>query len=321
MTATREVIAGRQIPSAIGPYSPAVRAGEYLFVSGQPGVDPRSAEPAGPTFSEQARQAFRNLDAVLRAGGSRPELVVNTTVLVADASAFTELNDFYAEFFPSQPPARMTMQVPLPRGLLFSTHCCGAGGRVPDKVAPRHPSRTTRSALLDRPRLLQSQDTAEVRRRESGHPPGRMQPPLSRSLWRPTNASSARVGQIDTDAFVERCAESGRRLRLDKSHPAPIGGVDAADPQVASACAGVSRTGDPRPGTAEASTEDSVSGFGVAAQRGVRLLAFSPCRGGIVSMCPDLSASRPTRRSATGNRRSEGCATPLRACLSCSRRG
>jgi 2-iminobutanoate/2-iminopropanoate deaminase len=123
MTATREVISGGDVPSGIGPYSPAVRGGDFLFVSGQPGVDPGTAQPAGPTFGEQARQAFRNLDAVLRAGGSRPELVVNTTVLVADASAFAELNELYAEFFPREPPARMTMQVPLPRGLLFSIGC------------------------------------------------------------------------------------------------------------------------------------------------------------------------------------------------------
>ncbi len=60
---------------------------------------------------------------MLRAGGSRPELVVYTTVLVANASDFTELNELYAEFFPSEPPARMTMQVPLPRGLLISIEC------------------------------------------------------------------------------------------------------------------------------------------------------------------------------------------------------
>ncbi len=123
MTTTREVITGPEIPSGIGPYSPAVRAGQFLFVSGQPGVDPGTAQPAGPTFGEQARQAFRNLDAVLRAGGSRPELVVNTTVLVADASDFVELNELYAGFFPAEPPARMTMQVPLPRGLLISIGC------------------------------------------------------------------------------------------------------------------------------------------------------------------------------------------------------
>ncbi len=123
MTTTREVISGADVPTGIGPYSPAVRAGEFLFVSGQPGVDPRTAQPAGPKFREQARQAFRNLDAVLRAGGSRRELVVNTTVLVADAGDFTELNQLYAEFFSTEPPARMTMQVPLPRGLLLSIGC------------------------------------------------------------------------------------------------------------------------------------------------------------------------------------------------------
>jgi 2-iminobutanoate/2-iminopropanoate deaminase len=119
MTVRREVVAGPGVPTGIGPYSPAVRGGDFVFV----GVDPETSQPAGPTFGEQARQAFRNLNAVLRAGGSRPELVVDTTVLVADASAFAELNELYAEFFPSEPPARMTMQVPLPRGLLISIGC------------------------------------------------------------------------------------------------------------------------------------------------------------------------------------------------------
>ena len=82
MSVTREVITGADVPSAIGPYSPAVRAGDLLFGSGQPGVDPATAQPVGPTFGEQARQAFQNLDAVLREGSSGPEFVVNTTVLL-----------------------------------------------------------------------------------------------------------------------------------------------------------------------------------------------------------------------------------------------
>ena len=98
MAATREVVTGLGVPTAIGPYSPAVRAGDLLFVSGQPGVDPETAQPVGSSFGEQARQTFLNLDAVLRAGGSRPELVVNTTVLVAAASDFAELNELYGEF-------------------------------------------------------------------------------------------------------------------------------------------------------------------------------------------------------------------------------
>ena len=107
----------------IGPYSQAVRAAGLLFVSGQPGVNPSTGEAAGLTFDVQARQAFKNLDTVLRAGGSRLELVVNTTVLVTDISNFSKLNQLFTEFFPKDPPARMTMQVPLPKGLLISIGC------------------------------------------------------------------------------------------------------------------------------------------------------------------------------------------------------
>jgi 2-iminobutanoate/2-iminopropanoate deaminase len=119
----RHVVSGPGVPAGIGPYSQAVRAGGLLFVSGQPGVDPETGEAAGPTFGEQARRSFANLDTVLRAGGSRLELVVNTTVLVSDQAFFAELNELFAEFFPAEPPARMTMQVPLPRGLLVSIGC------------------------------------------------------------------------------------------------------------------------------------------------------------------------------------------------------
>src|SRR3954467_15090363 len=119
----REVVTGPGLPPQIGPYSHAVRAGELLFVSGQPGIDPGTGESAGPTFGEQARQAFANLEAVLRAGGSRPDLVVKPTVRVADQAHFAELTELFAEFFPSQPPP---MQVPLPRGLLISIGCTAA---------------------------------------------------------------------------------------------------------------------------------------------------------------------------------------------------
>jgi 2-iminobutanoate/2-iminopropanoate deaminase len=117
-----------QVPNSktIGPYSQAVRTGDLLFVSGQPGIDPQTGAVAGPDFAMQARQAFRNLQTVLEAGGSRLDLVVNTTVLVTEISNFPEINRLFAEFFPSDPPARMTMQVPLPNGLLFSIGCVAA---------------------------------------------------------------------------------------------------------------------------------------------------------------------------------------------------
>lgn len=110
----------------IGPYSQAVRAAGLLFVSGQPGVDPATAEAAGPSFEAQLRQVFRNLETVLEAGGSRLDLVVNTTMLLADLSNFPLVNSAFAELFPHDPPARMTMQVPLPKGLLISIGCVAA---------------------------------------------------------------------------------------------------------------------------------------------------------------------------------------------------
>lgn len=113
-----------QVPGlkTIGPYSQAVRAGGLLFVSGQPGVDPATGLAAAE-FDAQARQVFLNLDAVLRAGGSRLDLVVNTTVLIADLESFPVVNRLFGEFFPKDPPARMTMQVTLPKRLLISIGC------------------------------------------------------------------------------------------------------------------------------------------------------------------------------------------------------
>ena len=117
-----------QVPGikTIGPYSQAVRSGGLLFVSGQPGVNPATGEAAGPTFDVQARQAFQNLDAVLRAGSSNLGLVLNTTVLITEIANFAEVNRLFAEFFGDNPPARMTMNVPLPKGLLFSIGCVAA---------------------------------------------------------------------------------------------------------------------------------------------------------------------------------------------------
>ena len=118
----RQVVTGAELPPPIGPYSHAVRAGGFVFVSGQPGVDPATGD-VRESFEGQARQAFANLATVLRIAGSRPDLVVSTTVLVADQADFAELNELFAGFFPTDPPARMTMQVPLPRGLLISIGC------------------------------------------------------------------------------------------------------------------------------------------------------------------------------------------------------
>lgn len=118
----KDVVAGPGMPTPLGPYSQAVRSGDLLFVSGQAAVGDEPG-PVGDTFVEQARQAFANLVAVVRAGGSRPDLVLNVTVMMADLGAFAELNQVYAEVFPADPPARMTMQVGLAPGYLLSVAC------------------------------------------------------------------------------------------------------------------------------------------------------------------------------------------------------
>jgi 2-iminobutanoate/2-iminopropanoate deaminase len=119
---SRDIIAGPGVPRTIGPYSPGVRAGQFLYVSGQPGVEPESGA-ASPEFGAQARQAMRNVESVLRAGGSDLSRVVNTTVLVADIADFPVVNEVFAEAFPADPPARMVIQAPLPHGLLISIGC------------------------------------------------------------------------------------------------------------------------------------------------------------------------------------------------------
>ena len=123
MSIVRQTIAGPGVPPTIGPYSPGVRAGDMLYVSGQAGLDPETGDLAGDSFGVQARQAMRNVESVLRAGGSRLDLVVNTTVLVTDIGQFPLVNEVFAEAFPTDPPARMVMQVPLPGALLISIGC------------------------------------------------------------------------------------------------------------------------------------------------------------------------------------------------------
>jgi 2-iminobutanoate/2-iminopropanoate deaminase len=119
----RSIVTGPGLPPSIGPYSHAVRAGGFVFVAGQPGLDPDTGKVPGSSFRDEARQAFANLATVLRVAGSRPDLVVATTVLVADIVDFPDMNAAFAEFFATDPPTRMTMQVPLPRGLRISIGC------------------------------------------------------------------------------------------------------------------------------------------------------------------------------------------------------
>jgi 2-iminobutanoate/2-iminopropanoate deaminase len=96
---------------AVGPYSHAVEAGGFLYVSGQTPLDPQTGKLAEGSIADQTRQVFRNLQAVLEAAGLGFDNVVKTTVFLTDMSTFKEMNQVYQEHFDSPYPARSTIGV------------------------------------------------------------------------------------------------------------------------------------------------------------------------------------------------------------------
>lgn len=111
-------------PHAIGPYSQAVRANGFIFCAGQVPLDPATMQIVDGDIETQTRRVLQNLAAVLEAAGSRLGSVVKTTVFMQDLSEFARMNAVYGEFFPSQPPARSTVQVAgLPRGARIEIEC------------------------------------------------------------------------------------------------------------------------------------------------------------------------------------------------------
>ena len=105
----RERIQTDNAPAAIGPYSQAIKAGGFVFVSGQIPIDPQTGEFVPGGIAEQTRQVLKNLAAVLEAAGSSLDRVVKTTVFLADMKEFSGMNEVYATFFSSPPPARATV--------------------------------------------------------------------------------------------------------------------------------------------------------------------------------------------------------------------
>jgi 2-iminobutanoate/2-iminopropanoate deaminase len=103
-------------PQAIGPYSQAVKAGGFVFASGQIPLDPASMQIVDGDVRIQAARVLENLQAVLEAAGSSLEQVVKTTVFLADMNDFAAMNEVYATFFGATRPARSTVEVArLPR--------------------------------------------------------------------------------------------------------------------------------------------------------------------------------------------------------------
>jgi 2-iminobutanoate/2-iminopropanoate deaminase len=112
----REIIKTEDAPAAIGPYSQAVRAGGFIFASGQVALDPQTGEFVPGGVAEQTEQVMHNLAAVLKAAGSGLDRIVKTTVFLADMSDFAAMNEVYGRFFQKDPPARATVEAArLPR--------------------------------------------------------------------------------------------------------------------------------------------------------------------------------------------------------------
>jgi 2-iminobutanoate/2-iminopropanoate deaminase len=112
----KEVIATDLGPKAIGPYSQAVRANGFVFVSGQIALDPSTQKLAPGEIMVQTERVLENLKAILGAAGSSLEKVVRTTVFLSDMNEFAAMNEVYARYFREQFPARSTVQAArLPR--------------------------------------------------------------------------------------------------------------------------------------------------------------------------------------------------------------
>lgn len=113
----KRIISTDNAPKAIGPYSQAVQAGAFLYVSGQIPVDPKTGE-IPDDIASQAKRSLENLKAVLEAAGYSLSDVVKTTVFAADINDFSEVNKVYADYFAANPPARSFVAVKdLPKGV------------------------------------------------------------------------------------------------------------------------------------------------------------------------------------------------------------
>ncbi len=111
------VVSTDKAPAAVGPYSQAIKANGFLFISGQIPIDPQTGQIVAVNISGQVKQVLANLAAMLNAEGLTVDDVVKTTIFLTSLNDFKQVNDIYAEVFKINPPARSTIEVSaLPKG-------------------------------------------------------------------------------------------------------------------------------------------------------------------------------------------------------------
>jgi 2-iminobutanoate/2-iminopropanoate deaminase len=114
----KQIVTTDKAPQAIGPYSAAVKVGNFVYTAGQIGIDPATGEVVPGGVEAETRQALTNLKYILEAAGASLENVVKTTVFLRDINDFAKMNGVYAEFFTANYPARSAVQVAaLPKGV------------------------------------------------------------------------------------------------------------------------------------------------------------------------------------------------------------
>jgi len=107
----RQIISTRKGPNAIGPYSQAVRGGQFIFVSGQISLDPATEEIIDGDIREQTERVLQNIAGILEAGGSSMSKVVRCVVYLKNMSDFEAMNEVYGRIFDAPPPARTAVEV------------------------------------------------------------------------------------------------------------------------------------------------------------------------------------------------------------------
>lgn len=106
----KTVVASSNAPAAIGPYSQAIKAGNFLFISGQLPIDPSTGQFAGSDITAQTTQSLKNVVAITEAAGMQVEDIVKVTVYLADMNDFAAMNEVYAAVFKSNCPARAAVE-------------------------------------------------------------------------------------------------------------------------------------------------------------------------------------------------------------------